>query len=135
MDPPVVDILAADTDELFAAIDAGSGRTATPTSSTASRSRRCPASRSVDLEMNPGQEFLHLLSDPNIAFLLFTIGFYGILAELFHPNFLSGILGAIAIVLALIGSNASRSTWAGCSWSSVASVSSRWRRSLPATAC
>ena len=56
--------------------------------------------------MNPGQEFLHLLSDPNIAFLLFTIGFYGIVAELFHPNFFSGILGAIAIVVALIGSNA-----------------------------
>ena len=56
--------------------------------------------------MNPGQQFLHLLSDPNIAFLLFTIGFYGILAELFHPNFFSGILGAIAIVVALIGSNA-----------------------------
>ena len=56
--------------------------------------------------MNPGQQFLHLLSDPNIAFLLFTIGFYGIIAELFHPNFFSGILGAIAIVVALIGSNA-----------------------------
>jgi membrane-bound serine protease (ClpP class) len=56
--------------------------------------------------MNFGQEFLHLLSDPNIAFLLFTIGFYGIIAELFHPNFFSGILGAIAIVVALIGSSA-----------------------------
>ena len=56
--------------------------------------------------MNPGQQFLHLLSDPNIAFLLFTIGFYGIVAELFHPNFFSGILGGIAIIVALIGSNA-----------------------------
>jgi membrane-bound serine protease (ClpP class) len=56
--------------------------------------------------MNVGQQFLHLLSDPNIAFLLFTIGFYGIIAELFHPNFFSGILGAIAILVALIGSNA-----------------------------
>jgi membrane-bound serine protease (ClpP class) len=55
--------------------------------------------------MNVGQQLLHILSDPNIAFLLFTIGFYGILAELFHPNFLSGIVGAIAIVLAFIGSN------------------------------
>ena len=59
-----------------------------------------------ELEMNIGQQFLHLLSDPNIAFLLFTIGFYGIIAELFQPNFFSGILGAIAIVVALIGSNA-----------------------------
>ncbi len=56
--------------------------------------------------MNVGQQFLHVLSDPNVAFILFTIGFYGIIAELFHPNFFSGILGAIAIVLAFIGSNA-----------------------------
>lgn len=55
--------------------------------------------------MNFGQSFLHLLADPNIAFILFTIGFYGILAELFHPNFVSGTLGAIAIVLAWIGSS------------------------------
>ena len=55
--------------------------------------------------MNAGQQFLHLLSDPNIAFILFTIGFYGILAELFHPNLVSGTLGAIAILLAFIGSN------------------------------
>ncbi len=43
--------------------------------------------------MNPFQEFLHLLSDPNIAFILFTIGFYGLLFELQNPNFVTGILG------------------------------------------
>ena len=68
--------------------------------------RSSAACRSATIEMNFGQQFLHLLSDPNIAFILFTIGFYGIIAELFHPNFFSGILGAIAIVLAFIGSNA-----------------------------
>ena len=53
--------------------------------------------------MNPLQSFLHLLSDPNIAFILFTLGFYGLLFELQSPNFVTGILGAIAIVLAFIG--------------------------------
>jgi membrane-bound serine protease (ClpP class) len=53
--------------------------------------------------MNPFQEFLHLLSDPNISFILFTIGFYGLLFELQTPNFVTGILGALAIVLAFIG--------------------------------
>jgi membrane-bound serine protease (ClpP class) len=53
--------------------------------------------------MNPFQGFLHLLSDPNIAFILFTIGFYGLLFELIHPNFVTGILGAFSIILALIG--------------------------------
>ena len=56
-----------------------------------------------ELAMNPFQEFLHLLSDPNISFILFTIGFYGLLFELQNPNFVTGILGALAIVLAFIG--------------------------------
>ena len=56
-----------------------------------------------DAGMNPFQGFLHLLSDPNIAFILFTIGFYGLLFELIHPNFVTGILGALSIILALIG--------------------------------
>jgi membrane-bound serine protease (ClpP class) len=56
-----------------------------------------------DLPMNPLQSFLHLLTDPNIAFILFTIGFYGLLFELQNPNFVTGILGAIALILAFIG--------------------------------
>jgi membrane-bound serine protease (ClpP class) len=56
-----------------------------------------------ELGMNPFQGLLHLLSDPNIAFILFTIGFYGLLFELQSPNFVTGILGALAIILAFIG--------------------------------
>jgi membrane-bound serine protease (ClpP class) len=106
MDPPVVDIVAADTDELFAAIDIGERADGRPYEFNGEPLPTLSGLPITDLEMNPGQEFLHLLSDPNIAFLLFTIGFYGIVAELFHPNFFSGTLGAIAIVVALIGSNA-----------------------------
>jgi membrane-bound serine protease (ClpP class) len=57
----------------------------------------------VELPMNPFQQLLHLLSDPNIAFILFTIGFYGLLFELQNPNFVTGTLGALAIILAFIG--------------------------------
>ena len=57
----------------------------------------------VELPMNPAQQLLHLLSDPNIAFILFTVGFYGLIFELQSPNFVTGILGALAIVLAFIG--------------------------------
>jgi membrane-bound serine protease (ClpP class) len=56
-----------------------------------------------DLPMNPLQSLLHLLSDPNIAFILFTLGFYGLFFELQNPNWVTGILGAIAIILAFIG--------------------------------
>jgi membrane-bound serine protease (ClpP class) len=57
----------------------------------------------VDLPMNPFQSIIHLLSDPNVAFILLTIGFYGLLFELQSPNFVTGILGAIALILAFIG--------------------------------
>ncbi|MFH0751857.1 MAG: NfeD family protein [Chloroflexota bacterium] len=57
----------------------------------------------VEVPMNPLQGFLHLLSDPNIAFILFTIGFYGLIFELQNPNFVTGIIGAIAMLLAFIG--------------------------------
>jgi membrane-bound serine protease (ClpP class) len=57
----------------------------------------------VDLDMNPFQSIIHLLSDPNIAFILLTIGFYGLLFELQSPNFVTGVLGAIAIILAFVG--------------------------------
>ena len=57
----------------------------------------------VDLSMNPFQSIIHLLSDPNIAFILLTLGFYGLLFELQSPNFVTGIVGAIALILAFIG--------------------------------
>ena len=57
----------------------------------------------VDLSMNPLQGLLHLASDPNVAFILFTLGFYGLLFELQNPNFVTGTLGGIALVLAFIG--------------------------------
>ncbi len=57
----------------------------------------------ADLPMNPFQALIHLLSDPNLAFILLTLGFYGLLFELQSPNFVTGILGAIALILAFIG--------------------------------
>jgi membrane-bound serine protease (ClpP class) len=57
----------------------------------------------VESDMNPLQGLLHLLADPNIAFVLFTIGVYGLIFELQNPNFVTGILGALALILAFIG--------------------------------
>jgi len=57
----------------------------------------------VDAPMNPVMSFLHLLSDPNIAFVLFVVGIAGILLELVHPTILGGILGGFCLILAFIG--------------------------------
>jgi membrane-bound serine protease (ClpP class) len=46
-------------------------------------------------------ELLKTLSDPNIAYLLMTIGTVGIMAELYNPGaILPGIVGAISLILA-----------------------------------
>ena len=46
-------------------------------------------------------EFLKTLSDPNIAYLLMTIGTVGLIAELYNPGaILPGIVGAISLILA-----------------------------------
>ncbi len=105
MKPPVVDFVAADEQQLMAAIDKGQRADGHAYTFEGQPLPKLSALSITDANMNLGQSFLHLLSDPNIAFILFTVGFYGILAELFHPNFVSGTLGAIAILLGWIGSN------------------------------
>ena len=46
-------------------------------------------------------EMLKALSDPNIAYLLMTLGTIGLLAELYNPGaILPGIVGAISLILA-----------------------------------
>jgi membrane-bound serine protease (ClpP class) len=50
-------------------------------------------------------KFLHLLSDPNIVYVLFMIGIYGLIYELANGGtvLFPGIAGAIAIMLAFLG--------------------------------
>ncbi len=50
--------------------------------------------------MNPFQALLHLLDDPNLAFILLLVGLAGLGFEFVHPNFLSGIAGGVALILA-----------------------------------
>lgn len=53
--------------------------------------------------MNPLLSLIRLISDPNIAFLLFSLGSTGLLVELYSPNFVTGIIGALALLLGLMG--------------------------------
>jgi membrane-bound serine protease (ClpP class) len=106
MRPPVADLVAGDAESLFEAIDGGTRADGRPFEFAGRPIPPLGDLPLVDLEMNIGQSLLHLLTDPNLAFILFAVGFFGIVAELLHPNFVSGIVGAIALVLAFIGSNA-----------------------------
>jgi membrane-bound serine protease (ClpP class) len=52
-------------------------------------------------EMGIFEKILNLLSDPNIAYILFLLGVYGVMFELYNPGaILPGIVGVISLILA-----------------------------------
>ena len=54
------------------------------------------------LEMSFAEKILNILSDPNVAYILFLLGLYGLMFELYNPGtILPGIIGGISIILAL----------------------------------
>ncbi|MDP2210984.1 MAG: nodulation protein NfeD [Candidatus Aquicultor sp.] len=56
----------------------------------------------VERPMSFRQRMLHTLANPNVAYLLLILGFYGLIYEFANPGFgLSGVGGAIFIVLGL----------------------------------
>jgi membrane-bound serine protease (ClpP class) len=54
------------------------------------------------LQMGWAEKMLNILSDPNVAYILFLLGIYGLMFELYNPgSILPGIIGGICIILAL----------------------------------
>jgi membrane-bound serine protease (ClpP class) len=92
----VIDLIADDVPSLLAAVDGrqvvtGAGKVVLHTKGAVLK----------ELPMGWRLEALKALSDPNIAFLLMTLGTIGLLAELYNPGaILPGIVGAISLILA-----------------------------------
>jgi membrane-bound serine protease (ClpP class) len=54
------------------------------------------------MEMGWVSKLLNVISDPNVAYILFLLGLYGLMFELYSPGtLLPGIIGGICIILAL----------------------------------
>jgi membrane-bound serine protease (ClpP class) len=65
-------------------------------------------------EMNFAENFLHAISDPNIAYILLSIGSLGIIAEIYNPGmFFPGIIGAISLLLAFYSLGVLDARWGG----------------------
>jgi membrane-bound serine protease (ClpP class) len=93
----VVDMIATDVRDL---VDRADGRSVTTTRGAVTLKTK--GASLEDSGPNPLETVLHLIVDPQIAVLLFTIGTYGIIFELSNPSLIfPGVVGVIAIVLAL----------------------------------
>lgn len=93
----VVDVVARDIADVLRQAD---GREVTLPQGPA---RLATAGAAVeDHPFSPLERFLHLITDPTVAILLFTLGSYGLIFELSNPSLIfPGVVGVIAIVLAL----------------------------------
>lgn len=92
----VVDLVADDRAALLRAIDGTTVRLPDGEVTLATREATV-----VERPMSPFEEFLAVLSDPNIALILLSLGTLGIYFELANPGaFFPGIFGAIALILA-----------------------------------
>jgi membrane-bound serine protease (ClpP class) len=67
-----------------------------------------------EIPMSSIEEFLNILSNPNIAYLLLMFGFYGVLFELYNPGaILPGIIGVIGFILGFYSLNTLPLNYAG----------------------
>jgi membrane-bound serine protease (ClpP class) len=62
---------------------------------------------------NVFESLLDLIATPDIAFLLLSLGSLALLTEFFHPTFVMGIFGAIALVMAYFSLGSLPTNWAG----------------------
>jgi membrane-bound serine protease (ClpP class) len=68
----------------------------------------------LEYEMSFIEKLLNIVSDPNIAYILLMLGFYGVMFELFNPgSILPGIVGVICLVFAFYSLNTLPVNYAG----------------------
>ena len=105
----VVDEVASDLDDLLNKLD---GRKVT--GPWGEKTLRTRGGVIFDEEMNIPEEALHWLVDPNVAYVLFAIGTYAILAELYSPGaVVPAVVGGICLLLGLIAFGSLPVNWGG----------------------
>ena len=96
LDLKVIDLIASGVPDLLKQIN---GRTVETIGGT--KTITTSAASVENVEMSFVEKLLNILSDPNLAYILMMIGFYGLLFELYSPGAIfPGIVGVIALILA-----------------------------------
>jgi len=105
----VIDVIARDLQDLLEQID---GRTIETAHGDVMLDLSGAPRR--EMGMTLPERLMHLLTDPNLAFILLTVGTIGIIAELYNPGALvPGIPGVISLILAFLALGNLPTNWAG----------------------
>lgn len=92
----VIDMISEDINTLLKAIDGKEVKTA-----VGQKKINTAGATIVRNEMGVRHKILDFISDPNVAYMLMLIGFYGIFFELTNPgSIFPGVIGAICLILA-----------------------------------
>ena len=91
----VIDIVAKDLDELLEKVEGIKVTTMTGETTIA-----VAGATRTTVEMTQRQQFLGVITNPTIAYILLMLGFYGLFFELSNPGvILPGIIGGICLIL------------------------------------
>ena len=92
----IIDLVSPTTRNLLDSLD---GRTVALNSGTATLHTKNTTIETV--QMGFMEKLLNILSDPNIAYIMMMLGFYGLLFELYSPGAIfPGVVGVICLILA-----------------------------------
>ncbi len=109
LDLGVIDLVAEDVDDLLIKID--NRRVKIDDKIVKLRTKDA---KIVKIDLDKRQQFLNVITNPTIAYMLMILGFYGLLFEFTHPGVgFPGIAGTIAIILGFYGLHTLPTNYAG----------------------
>lgn len=105
----VIDVVAPDLSSLLAQLDSREVELLSGTTTL-----RLREANIVYVDMSLIESFLFAITDPNIAYILLSLGMLGIFLELSHPGaILPGIAGGVCLLLGLYSLGTLPVNWAG----------------------
>lgn len=93
----IIDLVANNTKDLLQKMDGRGVELSSGKATLATKSAKIE-----QVEMSFGEKLLQIISDPNLAYILLMLGFYGLLFEMYNPgSIVPGIMGVIGLILGL----------------------------------
>lgn len=105
----VIDVIANNMDDLLTKIDGFTVNVA-----SGKRILHTKGAQQNNIDMTWAEKFLQVITDPNIAYILLSLGTIALIAEFYNPGaILPGVTGVIFLVMAFTAFGVLQPNWAG----------------------